>query len=131
VNDANNRQVKAITDAEAEIMKLLWRENRPLSFKEIRTELEATTDWNKATIQTLLRRLCEKGSVNITEHYVLLYSANISQDEYINLETAPFLNRVFNGNAKKLVATLCQSGKLTEADVAELRDFFKVGGGAK
>jgi BlaI family penicillinase repressor len=119
-----NRPIKPITDAEAEIMKILWREARPLSYKEIRTELEARTDWNKSTIQTMLRRLIDKGSVKTEEHYVTLYSAGISESEYIHSETAPFLDRVFGGNALKLVASLCESGRLTADDIEELKGFF-------
>ncbi|MDR3207498.1 MAG: BlaI/MecI/CopY family transcriptional regulator [Oscillospiraceae bacterium] len=121
--------VKPITDAELEIMKILWRENRPLSFKEIRTELEVGTDWNKSTIQTLLRRLCEKGSVAAQEHYVVLYTANVSREEYVRAEVPAFLDRVFDGSAMKLVAALRRGGTLSDGDIAELRAFFKAEGG--
>lgn len=114
-----------ITEAELIVMRLLWRENRPLSFKEIRTALEAETDWKVPTMQTLLRRLCEKGAATQTEHYVLLFSANISEADYIREETPAFLHRVFGGSAKRLVATLCEEGALTEADLKELRKMLQ------
>jgi hypothetical protein len=50
----------------------------------------------------------------------------------VNYESqfAPLTNE-YDGcnNAKKLVATLCESGKLTESDILELRDYCKVKGG--
>ena len=36
------------------------------------------------------------------------------------------VNRLFRGSAKALVATLVKSDGLSDADIAELRDYFKV-----
>jgi len=117
-----------IADSELEIMRILWREARPLSYAEIRTELEKSTDWKKSTIQTLLTRLKDKGAIDATQHYVTLYSPNIAQDEYVKSEGRNFIDKLFDGNAKSLVASLCQSGQLDESDIDELKAFFKVEG---
>ncbi|MDR2167724.1 MAG: BlaI/MecI/CopY family transcriptional regulator, partial [Clostridiales bacterium] len=37
-----------IADSELEIMRVLWREGRPLSFTEIRKALEGKTKWSKS-----------------------------------------------------------------------------------
>jgi len=115
-----------ISDAELEVMRILWREARPLSYKKIRVELEATTKWNKSTIQTLVGRLRDKGIVNTHEHYVTLYSANVTEDEYIRSESKTFMKKLFNGNAKNLVSALCKNGELDESDIDELKNYFKV-----
>jgi len=115
-----------IADAELEIMRVLWREGRPLSYAEIRTELEGTTDWKKSTIQTLLGRLRDKGIISAQSHYVTLYSSNISQEEYVRSEGQTFINKLFDGSAKNLVAALCRHGQLDEKDIDELKEFFKV-----
>ena len=116
-----------ISDAELEVMRILWRENRPLPYAEIRTELEQTTDWKKSTIQTLVVRLRDKGIITAQDHYVTLYSANITQEEYLQAEGQSFIDKLFDGSAKKLVAALCRSGKLEESDVDELKSYFKMG----
>lgn len=46
--------IAKISDSELEVMHILWRESRPLSYTEIRKELESKTKWNKSTIQTLV-----------------------------------------------------------------------------
>ena len=51
-----------ITDAELEIMKLLW-ENEELTLNKIVEDLSKKEKKNKNTIKTLLYRLIEKGSV--------------------------------------------------------------------
>ena len=119
---------KKIADSELEVMRILWRENHPLSFAEIRKELEAKTHWSKSTIQTLLSRLRDKGIVSTQNHYVTLYAPNVTEDEYLQAEGQTFLNKLFGGSAKKLVTALCQNGQLNEKDIDELKAFFTIGG---
>jgi len=118
--------VTKIADSELEVMRVLWQEGRPLSFSEIRTALEGKTDWKKSTIQTLLGRLRDKGVLRTQEHYVTLYSPNVSEAEYVKAEGQHFIDKLFDGNAMKLVTALCQSGQLDEDDVDELKAFFIV-----
>ena len=116
-----------ISDSELEVMRVIWREGRPLSFTEIRTALEGVTDWKKSTIQTLVVRLRDKGIISAREHYVTLYSPNISEEEHVQTEGQSFLDKLFDGSAKKLVAALWRSGKLSANDVDELKTFFESG----
>ena len=122
---------KKIADSELEVMRILWRNNKPLSFAEIRKELEERTQWSRSTIQTLVTRLRDKGVISSHTHYVTLYSSNVTEDEYMRTEEQNFLDKLFDGSAKKLAAALCQSGKLGEQDIDELKEFFKVGGDTK
>jgi len=123
--------VAKIADSELEVMHILWQEGRPLSFSEIRTALAGKTDWKKSTIQTLLGRLRDKGVVSTHEHYVTLYSPNISEAEYVKTEGQHFIDKLFDGSAMKLVTALCQSGQLDENDVDELKAFFQMGDDSK
>jgi len=120
-----------IADSELEVMRILWQEGRPLSFAEIRTALADKTDWKKSTIQTLLGRLRDKGIVSTQEHYVTLYSPNVSETEYVKTEGQNFIDKLFDGSAMKLVTALCQSGQLDEGDVDELKAFFQMGDDSK
>ena len=120
-----------ISDSELEVMRILWREGRPLSFTEIRKELELTTDWKKSTMQTLLIRLRDKGILTTQEHYVTLYSPTVTEEEHVQAEGQHFIDKLFGGSAKNLVAALCRGGKLGENDVDELKDFFNMEGQTK
>jgi len=117
-----------IADSELEVMRILWRESRPMPFGEIRAELEEKTDWKKSTIQTLVLRLRDKGIITAHDKYVTMYSANISQEEYIQSEGQTFIDKLFDGSAKNLVAALCRSGQLDASDIDELKAFLKVEG---
>lgn len=49
-----------ISEAEFEVMKIVWN-HAPVSTNEITERLVKTTAWSPRTIQTLVRRLVNKG----------------------------------------------------------------------
>lgn len=118
-----------ISNAELEVMKILWREKKPVSFSDIRIELQNTMGWEKSTINTLIRRLVDKGVLNAHKQDVTYYTPNISYSDYSQTEEQNFIDKLYNGSAKNFVAALCQRGKLSEADIDELKEFFKMGDG--
>ena len=120
---------KKISDSELEVMRILWREGREMPFGEIRAELEETIGWKKSTIQTLIIRLRDKGVITAHNKYVTMYTPNVTREEYIQSEGGAFVDKLFDGSAKNLVAALFRGGKLNESDIDELKAFFKVEGG--
>lgn len=118
-----------ISNAELEVMRILWREGKPVPFSDIRTELQNTTDWEKSTINTLIRRLADKGVISAQKRNVIHYTPNITESEYIQSEEKIMLDKLYGGSAKKFVAALCNRGQLSEDDIDDLKAFFKMGGG--
>lgn len=51
-----------ITEAEYEVMKLFW-EKHPISTNEITETLTAVSAWSPKTVQTLIKRLTDKGAL--------------------------------------------------------------------
>jgi len=119
--------VSKITDAELEVMKVLWSAECELTITEIRKCLEKSSDWESSTIKTLLRRLCKKGAVIATKREVFYYKPLVGEDEYNLYTTQNLIDRLYSGSAKNLVAALLDSNKLDDRDIAELRTLFKVG----
>ncbi|MCL2083769.1 MAG: BlaI/MecI/CopY family transcriptional regulator [Oscillospiraceae bacterium] len=117
---------KPITGAEAEVMRLLWREQRPMTLAQIREALLQTTKWNHSTIKTLVFRLRDKGVITHLDKYgAAQYIPSVTEDEYLLDESETMLCRLFGGSAVKMVATLRQGGRLSDSDIAELREFFR------
>jgi predicted transcriptional regulator len=52
----------SISDAESQVMQVLW-ERHPLSADEVVAALAESTDWQEATVKTLLNRLFKKGAI--------------------------------------------------------------------
>lgn len=116
-----------ISDAELEVMRILWREKQAVSFSEIRTELSDKMGWGKSTIATLLRRLQKKGAISIQEKEIHYYMANIAKEDYIMLRKKSLIDKLYDGSTKNFVAALCRNGELTEADIDELKMYFRMG----
>jgi len=117
-----NEQAGKIQDAELEIMKTLWAAGEPMQLADIRRELAERRGWEDSTVKTLLRRLETKGAVRLQSRGV--YAAVITENEYSASTTQAFLNKLYEGSAKKLVASLVSGGKLSAGDIEELSAMF-------
>ena len=51
-----------ISEAEYEVMKVIWSK-APINTNEVTDILLQATDWSPKTIQTLLKRLVQKGAI--------------------------------------------------------------------
>ena len=110
-----------ISDAELEVMRILWREKQAVSFSDIRTELSNKMGWEKSTIATLIRRLQKKGAISIQDKEMHYYMPNITKEDYTMIKKKSLIDKLYDGSTKNFVAALCQNGELTEADIDELK----------
>ena len=115
-----------ITDSELEVMKLLWCAKDALPVTAIREQLQESKGWEPATIKTLISRLVSKGAVRQEKRNVYYYSPAISEKEYSSWAAKDLVTRIFNGKASDLIASLVNSDGLSQEDLAELRDMFRV-----
>ena len=115
-----------ITDSELEVMKLLWRAKDALPVTVIREKLQESKGWEPATIKTLIARLVSKGAVRQEKRNVFYNSPVITVKEYSSWSTKDLIARIYNGKARDLIASLVSSDGLSQDDIAELRDMFKV-----
>ena len=77
-----NELAEKISDAELEVMQVLWQSGEPIPIARVRELLAQRREWDGSTVKTLLRRLCEKGAVQAEKREVFYYSPLISQQEY-------------------------------------------------
>ena len=110
-----------ITEAELEVMEVLWRGEGPMSLTEIKGALP---EKNGDTTKTLLRRLCAKGAVGQEKDGVFRYRPLVSRDELGKYKTRRLIDKLYAGSARDLVASLVEHEHLDREDVAELRDLF-------
>ena len=113
-----------IQNSELEVMRVLWRAGGTLPLAEISQALAEERGWDDSTTKTLLRRLQSKGAVELERRGV--YTARVSEEEYQGQSTRRFIDRLYGGSAKRLVAALVSDGSLSEEDVAELSAMFRV-----
>jgi BlaI family penicillinase repressor len=117
----------SITDSELEIMRVLWRATAPMTCNDIQAEIEPLKSWNKSTTITLVARLRDKGAIRHLDKYgAAQYVPVMTEDEYILMEEKAVVEK-FRG-AKALLSAMVRNGHLTESDIAEMREYFKVKG---
>lgn len=113
-------------------MKIVWASGGTALYAHIMEELsKAGRTWQKNTVITLLSRLVEKGFLKTNKigrrnEYVAI----VSEADYQAVQTQSFLNKLYDGNVKGLVATLIQRDMFTAEDYEELRRFWEGGAGA-
>ena len=121
-----NQLADKISDSELEVMKLLWQAEDALPVTEIREALQKSRGWEATTVKTLVSRLVSKGVIRQEKRNVFYYSPLISEREYNGWATRHLIERLYNGSARELVAALVHSDGLSQADLEELREMFKV-----
>ena len=117
---------KRISDAELDLMEVLWAAGEPLTSADVAERLEAHRDWSLATIKTMLSRLAAKGAVTHREDgRRFLYSPAIERDSYVGRESRRFVERLFGGRLSPLVARLAEEDALDEEDIAAIEALLK------
>lgn len=110
-----------ISDAEAVVMEVLWQRH-PQGAEDVVTTLAARSDWAEPTIKTLLNRLLNKGAIRaVREGRRYLYSPVLTREAWVSQQSEGLLERLFGGRVAPLVAHFSERGKLSEADIAELK----------
>ncbi len=111
-----------ISEAELEVMKLLWK-NEKMTSPEIVEELLQTSEWKDKTILTLMNRLVKKGAVNAEKESgkAFLYSANINEDEYKQEQSNSLINKLFNGSISLMMSNFVKSNNISNEDIEELK----------
>ncbi|WP_010494478.1 BlaI/MecI/CopY family transcriptional regulator [Paenibacillus elgii] len=113
-----------ITEAESEVMKLLWQKE-PLTAIEIISKLKDQMDWSDQTIKTFLNRLHKKNAIRFEKsgrNY--LYYPLVSYDEYVKAANRSFLDRMYNGAVGMLFAKFLEEEKLSESEIDQLQQLL-------
>lgn len=103
-------------------MRALWA-HHPATASEILKRLTATDpSWHPKTAKTLLARLVQKGAVGFeAKGRTYVYKPLVSEHDCVASASDSFLDRVFGGSLKPLLAHFVQAQQLTKADLEELR----------
>ncbi|HWY74781.1 MAG TPA: BlaI/MecI/CopY family transcriptional regulator [Verrucomicrobiae bacterium] len=98
------KRTPGISPAEWKVMKVLWAKS-PRTAVEVVQVLASSEDWHPNTIKTLLTRLCRKGAVGVNKQKNLYEFRPLhSEAECVQAESKEFLERIFNGDVKRLIA---------------------------
>jgi len=104
----------AITDAELDIMKVLWKTG-PVESSVIFATMETKRSKHIGTNKTLLTRLVRKGAIErkALNSRRYLYTPVISKEEFINESRQWIIQRIFDGDAMEMLTNLIREEKIT------------------
>ena len=109
-----------ISDAEWQVMKIIWMQGEQTSTDLIRV-LAERFDWSKSTIQTLLARLVEKDCLTRKkEGKFFVYSALLTLDQSRDLLVQDIKDKVCSRRIKNLLVDLIMECDFTLADLEAL-----------
>lgn len=119
--------MQQISESELVLMKIIWKNGGTALYAYIMDELEKDkNEWKKNTVLTLLSRLVEKKYIKTKKigrrnEYVAL----VTEAEYQTMQTNCFLDKIFGGNVKGLVATLLQQDIISTEELKEMERYWK------
>jgi BlaI family transcriptional regulator, penicillinase repressor len=121
------KEIPRITEAEWEVMKVLWSK-APNTASQISQALADSTNWKLNTVKTLISRLVNKKALGYKEdgktHY---YFPLVNEDECVRAEGESFLKRVYGGALKPMLANFLREQKLSPKEIEELKAILEEG----
>ena len=116
------KRVPKISDTEWEIMRIVWAQH-PITAADIIARLSAADpSWHPKTARTLLARLVDKKALDYEERgRVYIYEPRVTEAECVAAASGSFVERVFGGSLKPMLAHFIEQKQLTRAELDELR----------
>ena len=111
-------------DSELRVMDVLWREGE-LPARQIADVLTRQIGWNVNTTYTLIKRCIGKGAIERREPGFVC-RALVSREQVQQEETQELIDRMFDGSADALFASLLGSKRVSEAQMQRLRRMIDV-----
>ena len=115
-----------ITDAEWEVMRVVWANDRVTS-KKVISVLQEKMDWTQSTIKTILGQLVGKGVLN-TEHEgrKFIYTANIEETEAVRDYAEDIFNRICNKKVANVIGSIIEDHVLSFDDIDRLEKILEM-----
>ena len=106
-------------DSELKVMDILWREGDTTA-KRIAEILGEQINWSKTTTYTIIKRCLEKGAIErIDPNWVC--RPLITIEEAREYETTELINKMYDGAADQLVASLLGGKMLSKEEITRLK----------
>ena len=112
-----------LSPSEWRVMECLWA--GPKTLMELVRALKDSAGWTKSTVNTMVRRMEEKGLiVHETAGRAKVFRAALGREAAAASEADCLLERAFRGSVSLLVCSLADRGGLSRADIDELYDIL-------
>ncbi|MGA2542546.1 MAG: BlaI/MecI/CopY family transcriptional regulator [Verrucomicrobiota bacterium] len=116
------KKIPRISETEWEVMKVVW-DQAPCSASQVIEALNRRDpSWHPRTVKAFLNRLVKKKALGFTlDGRAYLYHALVRQSECAEAASLSFLDRVFGGSLRPMVAHFVERKRLSREDIRELK----------
>ncbi|MGA3179789.1 MAG: BlaI/MecI/CopY family transcriptional regulator [Verrucomicrobiota bacterium] len=120
------KKAPRISETEWEVMKVVWSQ-APCTAGEIIAALQqADGSWHPRTAKAFLNRLVKKNILGFRkEGRAYVYRPRLRREACVDAASESFLERVFGGSLKPMLAHFVQRDKLSADEIRELRRLLK------
>jgi BlaI family penicillinase repressor len=122
------KTVPRISETEWEIMRVLWAGSPRSAAEVIDTLASKDPSWHPKTIKTFLTRLVNKGALDYRKDgRAYLYSPLVTEKDCVDAASESFLDRVFGGSLKPMLAHFVEQKKLSANEIQDLKRLLDQG----
>lgn len=115
------KQRARLPESELDVMLAVWRRGGRATAPQIGEGSPLTA----SALHSYLKRLEEKGYLTCEKQgKVNSYTALVSEAEYRESEGGAVLEKLYGGSLKTFAAALWDGGRLSAADISELRSYL-------
>jgi len=111
-----------LTDAEWDVINVLWNEDEPCTAGRVQEALADSRDWAYSTVKTTLDRMVAKGLLSVTrEGKRHLFSPAVSASTTRLTELKHFLSQAFGGAFSPALQLIIEEEGLSPEELASLK----------
>ena len=120
------KKTPRISETEWEVMKVIWAEAPCTAGQIIELLTRVDPTWHPKTVKAFLNRLVKKQVLGFRkEGRAYRYRPLVRESECVDAASESFLERVFGGSLKPMLAHFVERRKLSPTEVRELRDLLE------
>ena len=120
------KKMPRISETEWEVMKVVWSQAPCTAGQIIELLTRADATWHPKTIKAFLNRLVKKRVLGFRkEGRAYLYRPLVRESECVAAASESFLDRVFGGALKPMLAHFVERKKLSAQEVQELKELLE------
>ncbi len=121
------KRIPRISETEWEVMKVVWTQTPCSAGQVIEALTRRDPTWHPKTVKAFLSRLVRKKALGFRkEGRAYFYRPLVEEKDCVDAASESFLERVFGGSLKPMLAHFVERKKLSEEEIRELRRVLKL-----
>ncbi|MBO9606522.1 MAG: BlaI/MecI/CopY family transcriptional regulator [Paenibacillaceae bacterium] len=106
-------------DSELKVLDILWRHGDTTA-KRMAELLKEQIGWSKTTTYTVIKKCLDKGAIERSDPDFVCRPL-VTKEQAQQAETADLIDRMYDGAADRLIASLLDGKRLTTAEIERLK----------